>query len=328
LRPRTWASHFKLVEDVSEKLERLSSRVQALTADVERLSVRERQLRAVLQAEAEFEEQAARVHAILADHDAVANHVRRSIARASVHTSPFPYCVIDKLLPRDYYAALVKALPPADLFADRATNKQQLTVPFKLAPRLSHLMWNHLAGVVASTVIAPAVVEKFRVPLTAWLRDRLPPLGECPLEAIEMRCSDGRILLRRPGYLIPPHRDPKWGFITCLMYLARPSDDARWGTQLFTVLDDEDARGASPHWISEEQCRLVADVEFLPNRALVFMNSAGAHGAQIPANAQPPTLERYAYQFRVGPSLDSIDDIQSRLSDQERPMWAGKGTEY
>lgn len=220
------------------------------------------------------------------------------------------------------------ASPPILRRADQGPNKQQLTVPFVLAPRFSNLIWSHMVDVVATRMIAPAIVEKFRAPLTAWLRETMPVLGSQPLDTIEMKCSEGRIMLRRPGYRIPPHRDPKWGFITCLMYLARPGDDAQWGTQLFRVIDDEQARGANPHWISEARCERVADVEFRANRALVFLNSAGAHGAQIPADAQPSDLERYAYQFRVGPGRQAIDDIQARLSPDDRPMWAGKGSTY
>lgn len=100
------------------------------------------------------------------------------------------------------------------------------------------------------------------------------------------------------------------------------------GTQLFSVDDDEEARGASPYWISEERCRWVADVDFLPNRGLIFLNSAGAHGAHIPADAQPPDLERDTYQFRVGPERQSIDAIRSTLSAQQQPSWARKASTY
>ena len=32
-------------------------------------------------------------------------------------------------------------------------------------------------------------------------------------------------MLRRPGYVIAPHRDPKWGFVTGLVYLASAGDN-------------------------------------------------------------------------------------------------------
>ena len=59
--------------------------------------------------------------------------------------------------------------------------------------------------------------------------------------AILLDPADGRILLRRPGYVIEPHRDPGWGFLTCLAYLARPGDNKEWGTQLYRVREDAKA---------------------------------------------------------------------------------------
>lgn len=327
LRPRTLSNLARSDARIREELDTLSSRVRALTAALDAVTLRETQLRAILQADLDFDERASRFGAI-ADGDAIARHVRTSIERATLQSHPFPHCVVDNLLPKEYYDALLRALPPVELFADRAANKQQLGVPFSFAPRFSKLVWSHMADVVAAGVMGPVLIDKFREPLTGWLRQSVPAVGERPLDWIEMKCSDGRILLRRPGYRIPPHRDPKWGFITCLMYLARPGDDVRWGTQLFRVNDDREARGASPHWIADTQCELVSDVEFRPNRALVFLNSVGAHGAQIPADAEPQGLERYAYQFRVGPERQSIDAIRARLSPDERPLWAGKGSDY
>ena len=237
---------------------------------------------------------------------------------------PFPHCVVDDLLPAAYYDALIAALPPAELFADRPVNKQQLTVPLELAPRYSMEVWRHMAKVVAEGIIRPTMLAKFHEPLTAWLREKLPVLGEQPLEDLRITCSDGRILLRRPGYLIHPHRDPKWGFITCLMYLARKKDDQRWGTQLFAVDGDKEALGPKPHWIADTQCRLVRDIAFRPNRALIFLNSAGAHGAQIPADAEPADLERYALQFRIGPDRRSMESVCAQLPAEQEPFWAGK----
>lgn len=323
LRPRALVNVLRS----GEQLERLSMQVASLTAALDAVTLREAQVRAILKAELDFEARSTAFHAVAAD-EGVARHVRKSIERATLQSDPFPHCIVDSLLPKEYYTALLKALPPVELFADRPANKQQLTVPFSFAPRYSQLVWSHMADVVATEMISPALIDKFREPLTGWLRESVPAVGERPLDWIEMKCSDGRILLRRPGYRIPPHRDPKWGFITCLMYLARPGDDVRWGTQLFRVNDDREARGASPHWIADTQCELVSDVEFRPNRALVFLNSVGAHGAQIPADAEPQDLERYAYQFRVGPERQSIDAIRARLSPDERPLWAGKGSDY
>ncbi|MBI2186778.1 MAG: hypothetical protein HYU37_06580 [Acidobacteria bacterium] len=313
--------------DLVRHIEALTNEVRALTATLETVSLHERQLRAVLQSDATGDERVLRFQSML-DEPSLAQHIEKAVSRATLHLDPFPYCVVDRLLPRSYYDALIAAIPPVELFGDRPVNKQQLLVPFVFAPKYSRVVWAHMADVAATRLLAPAIVSKFREPLADWLREHFPAVGADPLAGVELKCSDGRIMLRRPGYKIPPHRDPKWGFITCLLYLARPGDDSRWGTQLFRVEADDEARGGAPHWVPEERCRWVADVEFLPNRALIFLNSTGAHGAHIPDDAEPADLERYTYQFRVGPERESMEALRSTLPEERQPLWAGKVTSY
>jgi hypothetical protein len=112
------------------------------------------------------------------------------------------------------------------------------------------------------------------------------------------------------------------------MYLARRGDDKRWGTDLYAVDDDLEARGAAPHWIAKGQCRPVSQVAFKRNRALIFLNSVGAHGASIPQDAEPANLERYAYQFRIGPDAASIVSLIEGLPAERRAAWMGKITDY
>jgi hypothetical protein len=135
-------------------------------------------------------------------------------------------------------------------------------------------------------------------------------------------------LHRTRGYRIKPHRDPRWGFITCILYLARRGDDERWGTQFLEVEDDRPAEGSQPLWIDDARCRQVADVTFKPNRLLVFLNSTGAHTASIPDDALPVDLERYIYQFRIGPNTQSIAKLVETLPESERAAWRGKVSDY
>jgi hypothetical protein len=58
---------------------------------------------------------------------------------------------------------------------------------------------------------------------------------------------------------------------------------------------------------------------------LVFLNSEGAHGASIPAD-QPKTLERYIYQFRLGPTPKAINRLISLMPPEQAAMWAGAKT--
>jgi len=288
------------------------------------LSLRESQLRSVLRRDAELDIHESRLDVVFGKTD-IGAHVAAAIDRATLNLDPFPYAIVDDLLPNHVYKALLRAIPPLELFADRPVNKQQLNVPFELAPAYARRVWRFMTDVVAPDFITPEVLEKFHEPLAGWISANWPDVDP---QSVQMHSSKGRLMLRRRGYRIPPHRDPKWGFITCLFYLARPQDSDAWGTQIYAVDADQEARGAAPHWIDPARCRLVADIPFRPNRTFIFLNSYGAHGSHIPDDAKPATLERYAYQFRIGPTAESAEAMMATLSGEKRAMWAGKLADY
>jgi hypothetical protein len=304
-------------QEILEQLKTLNERVS-------RLAQSDAQLRAIFERDADLEPHQARLQEVLGKAN-ISTHIARAIGRSELRNDPFPHAIIDDVLPDDLYGCLIKGLPPVELFGDRPVNKQYLTVPFAVAPAYSQRVWRFMSSVVVPDFIVPAVVEKFREPVGAWISRNWPDVTP---DTVTLHNSDGRILLRRRGYRIPPHRDPKWGFVTCILYLARRHDSEAWGTQLFTVDDDEEARGASPHWINAERCHHVGDVAFRANRMLVLLNSVGAHGASIPDDAQPENLERYIYQFRIAPTVESMSMLKATLPEERRPFWAGKGGDY
>jgi hypothetical protein len=328
---------------LAQQIEANARQIKAVNDSLAVLSLQQSQLRAVALREAELEDAESALANVMTRSD-VATHVEDAVDGANLNRDPFPYLVVDDLLPQDLYDALIAGIPPVELFADRPVNKQQLKVPFGIAPAYSRRVWRYMANVVVPQFITPSVIRKFRGPLHDWVRENWPALGDDPLaDVVRLHSSDGRILLRTNGYRIPPHRDPKWGFLTVIIYLARPGDDEAWGTRLYRVVEHAasgapipqqaatpggKARGAAPDWIDASECVFVEDVTFKPNRALVFLNSVGAHGAEIPADAQPPRLQRYIYQFRIGPSGSVINEMMAALPEERRLLWAGKASDY
>jgi hypothetical protein len=304
---------------------RLTAQIGNLTEKVETINRRTEQL---VTLEASNARDRARIlrskHAF--DAERVRAHVQQAIDGAPLSADPFPHIVIENLLPDDVYEAIVRAVPPRVFFEDRPVNKQQLTVPFHFAPAYSKRVWEFVARSIARKAIAPALVTKFTDPILAFIQSACPLVTSLD-NGLSMHASDGRILLRRPGYVIPPHRDPKWGFMTCLMYLVRPGDDESYGTQLYGLETDAEAPTVAPFWVDGSSCILKKTVPFRANTALAFLNSAGAHGASIPPDA-PTTVERYVYQFRVGPDPAGIDWLFSKMPPEVRSRWAGKRGEY
>jgi hypothetical protein len=315
-------------DELAAQMAEMTAAVAELKKTIEVLSVRESQLRAVATADAALQGAVADL-ASVCDEEAIVRHVREAVARSHLMVDPLPYLIVSNVLPSDLYDALIRGIPPYELFADRPRNKQQLKVPLAYGPAYSRAVWKFLVDVALERSFQPAIVEKFRKPLGEWIARQWPQLASDPLgPPMELHSTDGRILLRGRGYRIQPHRDPKWGFVTVLLYLARRGDSEQWGTQIYAVDDDAPAGTISPHWINPDKCRLVADVPFRRNTALVFLNSCGAHGAAIPDDAEPADLQRYVYQFRIGPTKAAIDALVTMLPADRRAEWEGKLIDY
>lgn len=258
----------------------------------------------------------------LLDAERAGAHVREAVARGELFDDPFPHLVVSDLLPPDVYDAMIEAIPPRVFFEDRPINKQQLPVPPVLAPEYSIATWEFLTDSVVRRVLGPALVARFQRPLDRYLATLCPSVGSLLDTGIALTVSDGRILLRRPGYVIPPHRDPQWGFLTTMIYLARAGDREDYGTQLYRLDVERDSPGNSPFYVAPAACQLVKTVPFRPNSALTLLNSTGAHGASIPDDA-PAETERYIYQFRVGAGKDAKRLLLSRMDEETRRKWSG-----
>jgi hypothetical protein len=314
-------------DEALASIRRINATVDRIESSVDRLDLRESQLRAIVRRDIELQDDLDSLASVMCDRE-IHEHITSRIARATLNSSPFPHAVIDRVLPDALYEALIRGLPPVELFNDRLPNERQLAVPFKIAPMYGRRVWTYMARTIVEETLTPAILRLFAPVLNAWLCQNFPALGDDGIDRVPLHASDGRILLRTRGYIIPPHRDPKWGFVTCLLYLARPGDDESWGTQIYAVDGDEEARGTAPNWIDPSRCRQVGDIAFVPNRALVFLNSEGAHGARIPDDA-PEGLERYAYQFRIGPhSKAAIGQLLDDLPADRRSYWQTRHTDY
>jgi hypothetical protein len=262
----------------------------------------------------------------LLDEGAVARHVRAAIEAAPMRDTPFEHIIVERLLPDAVYEALIEAIPPPAFFSSRDPIKQDLTLPTEIGPTLTATVWGFFDDVVARRVIRPAVIERFRRPLEHHFDSLFGPDRREQAIALPQSVSGGRLMLRRPGYHLKPHRDPKRSMLTCLLYLARPDDNDVYGTQIFAVDDDDDADYKQTYFPEEagRRCRLEGVVPFRPNSMLVFLNARGAHGADIPADA-PASLERYSYQFYIAPENAALAALIKSLPPDLRRKWQNKG---
>jgi hypothetical protein len=261
----------------------------------------------------------------LLDEERIAAHVQRAMAAAPLLTDPYEHAIVERVLPDPVYELLVRAIPPPEFFNDRDRIKQNLAFPMELGPTLSAVAWQYMDDVIARRLIRPVVLEKFHEPLQRHFASMFGPAFVDRANALPPSAHGGRLMLRRPGYHLGPHRDPKHAMLTCLLYLAREGDSETYGTQIFRVHNDGEARYKQTYYPDEEgrTCELVKVVPFKPNTMLVSLNSRGAHGATIPADARTD-LERYSYQFYVAPHAEALAALIKSLPSGRRAMWSNK----
>ncbi len=300
---------------------------ESLTTRVERLERLERDTQQIKEAFRLNEQQRALVASLdtLLDPARITAHIRNAIAAAPLETDPFPHIVVERLLPDDVYALALQAIPPGVFFTDGDPIKRNMKVPMEFGPTVASRFWTFVDTVVAKEAIGPAIFEKFAEPLRSHYETLFGAAALDRARALPVSVSAGRLMLRRPGYHLDPHRDPKRAVVTSLLYFARPHDSEAHGTQIFRVTGDKEATFTETYYPEQHggRCELVKLVPFRPNTALMFVNSGGAHGADIPADASRK-IERYAFQFYIGPDAADLEALVARLPPGRQAMWRSK----
>jgi hypothetical protein len=268
------------------------------------------------------------LRARLGDGGALASHVTSAVARTTLELDPFPHVVIENLLPEGLSDELISALPPAAFFTTQKMSRQELEVPFEFAPEYSRIVWGVFFSKVITEAMVPALTEKFRPALDDFVRSHWPGLGSLSQAGIALQVSNSRLMLRRPGYVIKPHRDPRWAFLTCLVYLPKSAEHQIYGTQLYRLGHEPELTHNSPLWADPNECELVKEVPARRNTALVFLNSTGAHGASIPRDA-PADTARFLYQVQFGVDDGTREQLVHNLDQAKRASWAtDRGAAY
>ena len=253
------------------------------------------------------------------DPQAVLAHVTRAVERARLETAPCPHLVVENLFPDGVYDRLVESLPPPVFFEKTNDLRDEMPVPFTVAPAYSRAVWDLFHEAVERALL-PAVIAKFRPALDEFVRATWPSLGSWDQAGITLRAANPRLMLRRRGYRIEPHRDPRWAFLVVLFYAAPRGVGHTYGTQLYRLIQERGEAHTSPLWLAPDQCELARDVPGIGNSALMFLNSTGAHGASVPDEA-PPDFLRYVYQARFSPDTATKTRLLELLAGDGRERW-------
>ncbi len=259
----------------------------------------------------------------------ITQHVHERMAASKVIEEPGPHLIVDHLLPNDFYQKLVDAVPPSTYFTggDNVRLKCRMSTPD--LPQETRTLWGFMSYVVCPQVIQPATQAKF----AAYFDDfYVQVFGKDMVRdgrTLPRSVSDQRFLLGRPGYKLKPHMDRKPVLLTHLLYLPKdPGSDERFGTQLFKVDREFVARYVETYYPGNDgmRCEYLKSMPYRWNTMATLMNSRVVHGADIPADQAPPTLERRAFQFYVSLDPEPLEEFVDTLPEELRTPWFAERT--
>ena len=302
----------KQITELQRRLDAQAKQTRDEPKELAGLRTRVEQARAIYKIDIRFTRKLDRALQQIGD-ARVPAHVRAVVAAAPLESDPCPYVVLDDLLPDDVYDALISAIPPPLFFDHLNVTRQDLKVPFEFAPRYHWEIWHAFQKHIFMKELVPALTDKFQDDLDLLVRTRWPGVADSMADAgISLHPAAARVMRRRPGYEIKPHRDPHWTFLTCILYLTKRDDRQLYGTQMCRLQHEQEFPTHSPFWVPEDDVEVVREVPGRANSAVVFLNSTGAHRASIPADARPET-DRYIYQVQLGPERAVREALTARL---------------
>jgi FkbM family methyltransferase len=229
----------------------------------------------------------------------ILEHVLGRVATAPIVEDPFPYAVIDRIFPDDYYAEMLAHFPtPASLRpigetgrVGRDDYRERNVVLFndedfgRMSAR-QQTFWREFAGWMYSDLFLNLFVLKFQRALESRLSKIL---ADSPVLRVR---GDALLVNDQTNYAIGPHTDAPHRLVTFLFYL--PNDDSmrELGTSIYRPKDANFVCRDGLHH-PHERFERISTVDFLPNRLLTFPKTERSfHGVEqiLRENVNRPLL--------------------------------------
>lgn len=193
-------------------------------------------------------------------------HATYAVSNAVVRLWPFSHAVVEDVLPAEFYAALLDALPPLKAYTTLA----------KLG-RVGNGAYEARKVIVPSMVQEGPIAELFGLARSVdFCRALLRPFE---IEIKGAISPDSLLVSDLDGYKIGPHTDAPHRIVSLLLYLPRNSRESV-GTSLYVPKDRAFTHDGTRHLRFEEFDR-VATVPFRPNTALLFARTDRSfHGVE------------------------------------------------
>lgn len=217
----------------------------------------------------------------------VLQYVLEQVARAEVVKDPFPYLVVDKIFPSDYYEEILANFPTAESLrpldetgrVTRGDYRERHTVlfnddDFARMTTAQQGFWREFAGWMYTDQFLQFFLFKFQ-------RDLEPRIAN--IVAAEDRLSikgDALLVNDKTNYAISPHTDSPQRLVSFLFYLPRDTSMRDLGTSVYRPKDPGFTCWGGPHHPFELFER-VRTLDFLPNRLVAFPKTERSfHGVE------------------------------------------------
>ena len=206
----------------------------------------------------------------------VEQFVRYQIANATMRTYPYPHFYVRPVFPEDFYAELMRRLPPIEALE---------RLSFATGPRFvgtleavrdhagsaeGSALWSGLAQWLLGDAFRDLICQRFAK--YTWRR-----FGKDVSQRLEV---ESRYVRDFTEYYIGPHTDTPAKLVSLLFYLPRDESLRELGTSMYAP-KDPNFRCAGTKWYKFSSFRRIATMEFMPNSLFGFFKTDQSfHGVE------------------------------------------------
>ena len=257
----------------------------------------------------------------------VKKYIERKVDSAKVSIEPFPYIIIDEILPQSLYALALDYWPGFDHFRGAGGSRKKIYTTYGCIEKTNiieekRIFWRTFGEVVIKHYLKPLIIEKFK-PYIGW---KFPLSSEEELKEIKRNLSFypyhyDCIVVDPPGYRIAPHIDGIKTFIQAIIYFPKDDDHQELGTVLYKgsshkkPLNEQKGNAIIEHNNDLVPAKKIA---YKPNTFIAFLQSPVSwHSTNPVANPDIHYLRRtYFLDIRLSPeAMQKIYREESPLSE-------------
>jgi hypothetical protein len=205
-----------------------------------------------------------------------------AVGNAPIQTFPYPHIYVRDVFPREYYAELLRNLPPAEVLKP-ITQARNVRGPYDdrfvlgLTPaELARLpdpyraFWTDLTGWMVGGRFGPLVLGKFG----HFIEQRFQGMSG-------VQFTDEALLVEdRTRYALGPHTDTPAKVLSMLFYLPADESQSHLGTSIYVPKDPQFVCEGGPHHPFDRFDRMIT-MPFVPNALFAFLKTANSfHGVE------------------------------------------------